>query len=371
MEKEFPFIHQIFPRAMDEIEFGEDGKRKRDAENLPIASVYVEKDKKLVVRIAGFMEQPFFATRYMKWLSEHAYGWSPSWIALPEARQLNFLQKQMDALAELAAFPRFLVPDTHEGEVDFRASGVTYFDAANPNARPSEWATNGRYDIGKDRIDGKQKAIDRAFHVDLFQLFANLERPQMTAREVTERASEKLVQFSPTFARMTTEFFTPCLQRVWSILTRGGRMPPPPQELIQQAPTGEAFIPKPEVTYSSRIALAIKSLENGSLMNLFEMWLPVAGQKPEILDNMNWDVTFRDSARNGGLPVRWLLEAEQVGEIRQARQQQMEEMQRKQEQMAMAEAAGKVGGIKEDSLVGRALLGGANGVQPGPGLPGR
>jgi Bacteriophage head to tail connecting protein len=369
MEKEFLFIHQIFPRAADEIEYGIDGRAKRDAQNLPIASVYVEKDKKLVVRISGFSEQPFFATRYMKWLAEHAYGWSPSWIALPDARQLNFLQKQLDALAELAAFPRFLIPDTHEGEVDFRASGVTYFDAANPNARPSEWATAGRYDVGKDRVEAKQKSIDRAFHVDLFQLFANLERPQMTAREVGERASEKLVQFSPTFARMTTEFFTPMLQRVWSIMIRGGRMPPPPQELIQQAPTGQAFIPKPDVSYSSRIALAIKALENGSLMNLFEMWMPVAAQKPELLDNVNWDVTFRDSARNSGLPVRWLLEADQVGKIREARQQQMEEAQKKAEQMQMADAAGKVGNIKQDSVVGRALtsMNGQNGGAP----PGR
>ena len=177
LEREFVFIHQVFPRASDQIEFG-----KKDQQNLPIASVYVEKDKKLVVRNAGFAEQPFFATRYLRWYNEHAYGWSPAWMALSEARQLNFLQKQLDALAELAAFPRFLVPDTHEGSVDYRASGVTYFDPANPAAAPREWATTGRYDYGKDRANEKQKAINDAFHVDLFKLFANLERPQMTAR---------------------------------------------------------------------------------------------------------------------------------------------------------------------------------------------
>lgn len=365
LEREFCFIHQIFPREMDDIELDETGKAKRDVENMPIASVYVERDKKLVVRLAGYMELPFFATRYMKWYSETAYGWSPSWAALPEARQLNFLQKQMDALAELTAFPRFLVPDTHEGQVDFRASGVTYFDSANPNARPTEWATNGRYDVGKERVEQKQKAINDAFHVDLFKLFANLERPQMTAREVSERASEKLIQFSPTFARMTTEFFTPLLRRIWSILTRAGRMPPPPKELIQQAPTGEGFIPPPEVTYSSRIALAIKSLENASLMNVLEMWMPVMAQKPEIADNPNWDEAFRDSVRNAGLPVRWLLEFDEVLKMRQARQDAMEEQKQQAQQMQQAEMAGKIGGIKQDSMVGQAVanIGSANGAR--------
>ena len=357
MEKEHVFIHQVFPRESDQIDFG-----KKDQQNMPIASVYVEMDKKLVVRNAGFMEQPFFATRYLRWYNEHAYGWSPAWMALSEARQLNFLQKQLDALAELAAFPRFLVPDTHEGQVDFRAAGVTYFDPANPNAAPREWATTGRYDFGKDRAEQKQKAINDAFHVDLFKLFANLERPQMTAREVSERASEKLIQFSPTFSRMTTELYTPLLVRVWSILLRAGAFPPPPQELIVPTETGGA-LPPPQVTYSSKIALAIKGLENASFMNTVEMWSPLLQVKPEVMDNISWDMTFRDTVRNGGLPSRWLAEMEVVKKIREQRAQQQAEMQKKAEQAQMAETAAKVGGIKDDSLVGRALAeGGANGA---------
>lgn len=349
MEREFDYIHQIFPREADEIDFN-----KKDAVNMPIASVYVEKDRKKLARVSGYVENPFFCTRYLKWYNEHAYGWSPAWMALADARQLNFLQKQMDALAELAAFPRFLVPDTHEGEVDYRASGVTYFDANNPNGRPVEWATQGKYDVGKDRVAQKQEAINRCFHVDLFQMFANLERPQMTAREVSERASEKLVQFSPTFARLTTEFFTPVLRRVWSILTRAGRMPPPPKQLLQQGAEG-MVLPEPNVVYSSRISLAIKSLENASLMALFEMWLPAAQIKPEILDNLNWDATFRDSVRNAGLPARWLPELADVTAIRDQRQKEIDAMKEQQQMAQMADSAGKIGSVKEDSLVGKAL----------------
>ena len=359
MDREFTFIHQIFPRLDDDIEFG-----KKDARNMPVASVYIEKDKKFLCRVSGYIENPFFATRYLRWMNEHVYGWGPSWMALPEARQLNFLQKQMDALAELSAFPRFLVPDTHEGDVDYRAAGVTYYDANQPNALPQEWATQGKYDIGKDRVEQKQDMINKCFHVDMFQMFANLERPQMTAREVTERASEKLVQFSPTFARLTTELFTPLLRRMWGLLTRAGKMPPPPESMLVEGPEG-AMLPEPNVVYSSRIALAIKNLENASLMSVFEMWAPIVNIKPEVFDNVSWDETFRDSTRNAGLPARWLLEMDQVGEMRKQRQEQMEKMQQQQEMAQMADAAGKVGSVKEDSLVGRALGGVMGGGQNG------
>jgi hypothetical protein len=210
----------------------------------------------------------------------------------------------------------------------------------------------------------KKEVINKCFHVDMFQMFANLERPQMTAREVTERASEKLVQFSPTFARLTSELYTPLLRRVWALLTRAGKMPPPPKSMLVEGPDG-IMVPEPNVVYSSRIALAIKNLENASLMAMFEMWAPMAQIKPEVLDNAHWDEMFRDSVRNAGLPARWLLEMDDVGEMRQARAEQMAKMQQQQEGMMMAEGASKLGSVKEDSLVGRALSEKMNGRQPG------
>ena len=107
---------------------------------------------------------------------------------LPEARQVNFLQKMMDALAEKMAFPPVLAPEELEGEIDPNAHGVTYFsrDLASGGSLPKEWMTQGRYDVGLQRIQERQKAINEAFHTDLFQMFAQIQK-QMTAREVAER----------------------------------------------------------------------------------------------------------------------------------------------------------------------------------------
>lgn len=347
LDREIKVTHAVYPREDQSITPG-----RKDGKNKKIASVYFEDATHHVLRESGYDDMPTFVTRYLKW-GTSAYGWSPSWIALPESRQLNFLERQMDALAELAAFPRMLIPDTMEGTVDFRANGATYFDATNPTAIPKEWATGGKYDVGESRANQKRKAIEDAFHVDLFQMFAQIQK-QMTAKEVSERAAEKLIQFSPTFARMTTELFGPILKRVFTLLVTGGYFPPPPQEVFVQDHAGVSLV-EPQISYSSRIALAIKALENVSFVRFVSSFLPLAQVRPEIMDNIDFDQAARDFARNEGVPARWLKDVEAVAKTRQAQQ----EAAAQQAQLAQAEQAAsalqKAGSVKQDSMISQQL----------------
>ena len=343
------FIHALYKREDKDRERG-----KEDGPNKPWASVYVDQTNKHVCRNAGYDEKPFFAGRHVK-SQQGCYGVSPAWMALPECRQLNFLSKQLDALAELKAFPRMLMPATHEGEVDLRASGVTYFDPSQPNALPQEWLTQGDYQIGLDRENRKTGAINQAMHVDMFRMFASLERTNMTATEVAERASEKLVQFSPSFTRKTTELLTPMLRGVFGILIRNGHYPPPPQDAILMDQMGQPIIPEPEVSYVSKVALAIRAMQNLSLARTMERNAIIAQVRPEVLDNFNWDVISRETARNDGLPADWLAEEDAVEEARAARAEAQAKMAQQQEMLTMAEAAGKAGSVKQDSALGRLM----------------
>jgi CDGSH-type Zn-finger protein len=303
---------------------------------------------KHVCRVGGFDEKPFFSGRHVK-TSFGPYGVSPAWNALPDARQLNFLAKQLDALAEQKAFPRFLVPDTHEGEIDLRAAGATYFDAANPNAVPKEWLTAGDYNIGLERENRKTQSINQAMHVDLFRMFAALDK-QMTAREVAERAGEKLAQFSPAFARKTTEFLTPCLQSLFGMALRGGFFPAPPKEVALMQ-NGQPVIAPPNINYISRIALALKAMQNMAWARTMEISMPIWQLRPDLLDNYDLDQIERDRARNEGQPANWLRDKDDVEQMRQARAE-AQARQAEMEQAALAaDAAGKIGGIKQDSAV--------------------
>jgi hypothetical protein len=347
------FIHAIYPR-----EDAERDKAKLDAANMPIASVYLEKDGGHVCRVSGYEEMPVFVSRYLEWGSATGwlYGWAPGFAALPECRQLNFLQEMMDALAEKMAFPPVLAPEELEGEIDANAMGVTYFskELIQANSMPKEWMTQGRYDIGLERIRERQKAIREAFHVDLFQMFAQLTK-QMTAREVAERSQEKLIQFSPTFSRLTTELFNPLLERLFGILLRAGKLGTPPQSLVQPIDETRALVPMPKVRYSSRIALTLAAMPTIGYQRTLERLTLTSKMAPDVLDLVDFDKAERAAAIADGVDPDVIRPAADVDARRQARAEAQAQAQQMEQAAAAADAAAKVGRIPGDSPVGQRL----------------
>jgi len=334
------FLHAIYPR-----EDAERDKVKLDAENMRIASVYVDLEHTHTCHQGGYEEMPVMVSRYLQWGTGMGslYGWSPSFAALPEARQLNFLQKMMDALAEKMAFPPVLAPEELEGEIDPNAYGVTYFSSDLQGAMPKEWMTAGRYDVGLQRVQERQQAIDTAFHVDLFKMFSQIQK-QMTATEVAERSAEKLVQFSPTFARLTGELFNPLLERVFNILLRLGRFEEVPEDL------GEF-----KITYASRIALALRTLPSIGYARTLERLGSVAQINPDVVDNYDFDKAERATALTSGMPAEFMRTISARDEMRNGRAEvQAAEQQAQQASMA-ADAASKLGQVPPDSAVGEAI----------------
>lgn len=348
-EGKFTIAHGIYPRPSNEREHG-----KADGKNKPWRSVYFVSGENHLISDEGFDEKPFFVGRHSL-KSGDIYGHSPAMAAMADMRQLNFLVKQMDALAEVTAFPRIQVPSSMIDEVDLRAGGITVYNENMPNALPREWGTGGRYDVGLDREKRKQAAVERLFYVDLFQMFSSVDK-QMTAREVAERASEKLAQFTPAFARKTTEIITPLLQRAFGIFSRLGLFPPPPMSLAEQGPDGP-FIPDPNIAYNSRVALAIKSLQNTAFFRSMEINMPLAQQHPEIMDNYDLDQISRDTSRNDGLPADWMRPKEEVEEIRKGRAEAQAAAAQQQQILDASQAAKNVGGIQPGSIAGQAIEG--------------
>ena len=356
MDEPLSVIQAIYPRKE-----GRD-KNKKDGPNKPIASVHVEYGTKHLLRNAGFDEQPFFVTRFLKW-QQSPYGWSPAWIALPDARQLNFLQKQMDSLAELAAFPRILVPEGMSGAPDLRAGGITYFDESDPNQMPKEWATQGRYDIGQDRITMKQKHIEDAFNVPLFQMFAQEDAQAtspITATQVRAMESEKLVMLSPTYSRLTTELLIPLIKRVYGILSRAGMMPSPPKALIQVGPTGDpesAYIPDPKVVFNNRMAIAVSTRAVDAIDPIIGGMLQTCQitQDMSPMDNFNFDEICRKKALIGGVDPEFLRDEQEIAGIRQQRAQAQQAAAQQQQQAHAAQVAQQLGSVPQDSPISPAI----------------
>jgi len=356
LEQKLDVIWAIYPRNEKERTKG-----KIDGPNKPIASVHIELGTKKLLRNSGFDEPPCFVSRFLKW-QQSPYGWSSAWVALPDAKQLNFLQKQMDALAELAAFPRMLIPEGLSDEPDLRAGGITYFDETKPQAIPREWMTQGRYDIGQDRIKMKQQHIEDAFNVPLFQMFAQEDmqaggQGAITATQVRAMESEKLTMLSPTYARLTTEFLIPIIKRVYGILSRAGMMPAPPQSLIQQNPKGEQYIPEPKVIFNNKMSIAVSSREVNSIDPIIEATLQVCQVTQDLspMDNFDMDKIARQKALTSGVDPEFLRDAKAVAGIRQNRAQQQQQQAQMQQQAHQAQIAQQIGSVRPDSPAAPAI----------------
>jgi hypothetical protein len=333
--KKYELLHIVRPRK-DAI------PGRNDPENKPIQSLWLDKDNTHRLRNSGFDEMPTNVSRFLQW-KDRSYGWCPGIQCLPLVRQTNFIEQKMDQLAEISVDPRTLVPITMIDEVDYRAGGETPFDPNQPGAKPEEWLTNGRYDVGKDRAETKKQEIRDCFHNELFQMFQNLER-EITATETMARLEEKLDAISPTFGRITSELLDPTLTRVFSLLFRAGVFPEPPAEAFIQTVAGFE-LPLPEVSYTSKLALALKAKENGSLNSVIATLAPLAELDPTIMDVFDLDTISRDVSHNFSLPHRWMKDAEEVAQIRAARAA---------EQQAAQEAALLESGTKSAANIAKA-----------------
>lgn len=346
IDKKFKFVHEIRPREPSERKAG-----KRDPENKPVSSVYVDLETRRVVLNSGYEEQPFMVSRFLRW-GTTPWGFSPAFLALPNVRELNYVVRFMDALAEIRANPRILAPASGKSEFDLRGGGVSYVDP-DDMARgvvPKEWMTQGDFDIGLKLIEMKREDVKRMFFVDLFNMLneaGNQSRERMTAEEVRARISEKLEQFSPTFDRLTTELLNPLLRRVFGLLYRGNHFPAPPQEVMVPVPGTPDQVPAmPEIEYTSRIALQLRSMRNKAFMDTIQVVGQIAQQVPNVVDNFDVDKGIRTFAIDNGIDPDLVRPLDGKGGVIKIREERLKKQQ-EAEALAKAEqaasAAGKLG----------------------------
>ena len=336
-DEPFFFLHHVMPN--EEWQRGKMGK-----EGMAYASIYQAELGKKIVKEGGYEEMPYFCLRWKPWGSDdQPYGTSPGYETLPEARQLNMVTQFSDALAELKAFPRFLYPDNLDGDIQLAAGGVTTYEADKPDAIPKEWATVGEQQEVLAMLERKEQAINKAFFVDIFTMLAQMQDKRMTATEVALRNGEKLDQFTGTFDQYRTDFINPLVRRVLGLLFRAGKLKEPPASLKIQPnddPKAEPELAMPKINIKSRVTLALNEVRNVGVQKTIEMLMPVGEQKPEIMDNFNWDEVARGTARNNGMPESMLLPIKQMLEVRQQRTKMLME-QRALEQAKTASEAGK------------------------------
>lgn len=323
-DRKFTFIHAIYPRRRGLWKEGQ-----VEASLRPIASCYVCKEDVHVVEEGGFYEMPMFAGRLLRSNNE-VYGRGPGVQVLPEIRVLNRMELDLLLAVETMVNPPWLMPDDSAYRPDNRPNGITYWDASNPNNKPEQLRRENRVDLGEQKTEQKRARIRSAFFVDMFQMLTNPAAMQRekTAFEVAQMVQERLVLFSPMFARIVQEKLNPLIERVVNIILRSGLYPPPPQDAVEQGY---------EISYTSKIALAIKAAQNNALLEVLNICTLMQPFDQAVGMVVDWAKALRDVARNRGLPQEWMRSEEDV----QAMVAQMQQAQQAMQQAALAEQMGK------------------------------
>lgn len=306
------FLQAVYPRDLSE-------QRRPGNQGMPFAECWLSFEEKMKLSEGGFEEIPFFTNRYLRWSESSPWGVSPAIQALAEVRGVNYLDLLYTTLAEVTVNPRIILPQGFQGVPDLRAGGIT-MGGLTRDSFPQEWMTAGRFDVGQNIIERKEKIIRNLFHVPLFEQFANIER-EITATEARFREAEKVARFSPAFTQLTTELLNPLLQRVFMLLYRAGKFPPPPRDALYQDAAGDWRMAFPRVVHTSRMALAMDALRTGALADLVALYAPMVEAGSNVLDNLDQDESFRDLARGKGLPESYIRESEARDAIRVARAQ--------------------------------------------------
>lgn len=322
-QMKFEIVHAVFPREDRDI-------TKLNNKNFPLASVYVEVGKQHQLSESGYRMNPYAVWRWRK-NSNEVYGRSPASDALVDIIKLNQMSKDLLIAAHKHVAPPLNVPQEMKGKVRIEPDGLNYYAGDNRTISPVNIGSN--FPVGIDREERVQKIIEDHFKVDFFLMLARAER-EMTATEVLEKSGEKAAVLGTTIGRLNSEALNPLIDRVFDILYRAGKLPEPPEIVLEESDG------RIEVDYLGPLAQAQRRFfRTQGIVAAFERAAPIIQIAPDVVDIIDTDKSMREVLDAAGAPAGTIRSEEAVAAIREARAQAA---QRAAQQEEMAQTAGVV-----------------------------
>jgi len=257
--------------------------RRLDKFHLPFISLYwvegSQDDEWL--DIGGFHEFPVPVARFLV-TGNAAYAKGPGWFAEGDAKGLQLLEKDYLTAVELGVKP----PTQSDSQTAMKGinlipGGVTVSQTGN-KVEPL-FQVNLALDHLQAKINELTDRIKRAYAADLFLMLDNLEQT-MTAREVMERAQEKMQQLGPVVQRLQFEFLSKIIERVYAILDRANVFPAPDDPQLAQVLSQEEIT----IEYISPLAQAQKLSGLVNIEQAVSFTAQLAQFDPAALDKLNF-----------------------------------------------------------------------------------
>lgn len=311
-------------------------------------------DPNVMLRRGGYDYFPVLCPRWSV-TNEDAYATDcPGFTALGDLRQLMWSQKRKAEAIEKKVRPPMVAPTKMKTQrVSILPSDITYVDTDGgslPSFRP---AFNVVFDIRElaDDITQVKQAISRAYYEDLFFAITELDRRQVTAREIDERREEKLLALGPVYEQLNQDQNDDLIDIVYALMEKQGEFEgalKPPEELEGQ---------DLKVEYVSIMAQAQKLIGVSSIERFSGFVANVAAYDPSVLDKINNDElveVYGDALSINPKIIRSQDDVDQMRQHRAEAQQQAQKAEQAQ-QSAMAVKNLAQAPIEKDNALGQIL----------------
>lgn len=314
-------------------------KAKKGEKKKPHVSVYVDVEKREIIKEGGYFEFPYYVRRWnLKYNSP--YGYSPAaMLGLVDARVLQAQSRLILDAGELAVRPPLLARDEVLGEAGVYAGAILFMDAdyderKGEALRPLDLGSN--LQIGLEQKQDTRAILAAAWFLNKLTLPADKD---MTAYEVGERLAEYIRSIGPVVEPFEADN-TGLLDSTFSMGLRLGRFGPreqiPPE--IRGVDLAYDFDTPIQIAYSRQKAMRARETITALGENI-----KLTG-KPELADNYDLDRLTRDQARAIDGEATWLVAEEERDEGRAQRAQQM---QMEQTKANLAQGMQAIGGAAD------------------------
>ena len=327
-EKKHEFMLFIGKRNIREIQ-------KSNKKNMPVEALWIDVTAKQTIEEGGYNEFPAMAHRFDKrpWIP---WGFSPAMKALPMARILNAIAKTNLRTMMKNTDPAIAVPD-NAFITPFNANprAVNYYNKTIMDGGSKDIFAFGNFgnpQVGMNALDYYSQRVKSLMFNDIFLAFERIDK-QMNNPEIMERINEKMTMLGPAVGRYLSEVLNPIIIRVIGILMRNGKLPFPPDEMLND--------PTYEIDFVGQLAQAQRRSELNTLVTGLTMVGNMAQYTPEVLDKIDPDRVTDEVWSITGAPIQVLRDDTEIKRIREARAEEQAKIQEMQILNAGAEIAGK------------------------------
>jgi len=309
---------------------------KSDKKNMPIEATWIDIEGKKILDEGGYFEFPAMCHRFDK-RPFIPWGFSPAMKSLPFARLLNAIAKtNLRSMMKHTDPPIALPENAFIMPFNVNPRALNYYKKSAMDSGKDIFAFGnfGDPQVGMNAVEYYSQKVKALMFNDVFLTFSGIDK-QMNNPEIMERINEKMTMLGPAVGRYTSEVLNPIIIRTIGILSRRGKLPTPPDELIND--------PNYEIDFVGQLAMAQRRSELNSLATGLSMVGQMAQFIPDVMDKIATDKVVDETWNILGAPVRVLRDDQEISDLREARATQAAQMTQTQQIGAGAQIAKDAG----------------------------